>query len=636
MSGANEITLEFLSNEAEEDEGLGDAGIETYRDRPYASTAREVGQNSRDASARLPVKITFDLLEVPFADVPAIDTLKRSTGCCLAKAKAAEDVKEIEHFEQACKVLEHGPLKVLRIADYNTLGLRGPAKPGTPFHSLIKGSGVSKKEDEAAGGSFGIGKNAVFAISDIQTVLYSTIWEDADSGERKFLGQGKAVLVSHRDDAGVNRRAAAYWGLPHFRPVERQEDVPEWLRREEIGTSVFALGFRETPNWQYRIAYALLENFFHAVAAGEMEFSIGGGNIVISRLSLASLFEDPHIRAAAEADDHQQELTLAHQHYQCLVSPEAKEKTVPVQGLGKVQIRVLVAEGLPKKVCIIRNGMVITDSLENFGDRFSRFAMYRDFVAIVVPIEQEGRSFIKKLENPRHDALSAERLADEAQRTRARAIMKRLIRAVRDTVKGYSLMQFDREMSVDEMRNYFASESDKQEGVPQKHQEDPNSLRYTVEPRRPRDSTRAAARGTGPTGGPRPGPIPGPSPGPRPGPNPRPHQHGGGKHGEAKEIALKDVRHTPQRGKDARARSIFFTPEEGGMATISLVASGLNESEDLPAVAASDSAVCDGVILRRLKADERTRLDVDFAEPYEGPLELRVSIEPEPEAAHEA
>jgi hypothetical protein len=67
--------LEFLKNEAGEEEGLGDAGIETFRDAPYASCARETGQNSRDAEKALPVRMTFDVFQIAQADFAAHDTL---------------------------------------------------------------------------------------------------------------------------------------------------------------------------------------------------------------------------------------------------------------------------------------------------------------------------------------------------------------------------------------------------------------------------------------------------------------------------------------------------------------------------------------------------------------------------------
>ena len=45
----SEIRLEFLPNVGGEAEGLGDGGIETFRENPFAAAARETGQNSRDA-----------------------------------------------------------------------------------------------------------------------------------------------------------------------------------------------------------------------------------------------------------------------------------------------------------------------------------------------------------------------------------------------------------------------------------------------------------------------------------------------------------------------------------------------------------------------------------------------------------
>jgi hypothetical protein len=53
--------------------------------------------------------------------------------------------------------------------------------------------------------------------------------------------------------------------------------------------------------------------------------------------------------------------------------------------------------------------MMITDNLKHFGDKFSRFPLYRDFVALVEPLDDQGNALIKKLEGPRHDELSAER-----------------------------------------------------------------------------------------------------------------------------------------------------------------------------------------------------------------------------------
>jgi hypothetical protein len=218
------ISLQFLNNEANEDEGLGDAGIETYRDEPYAGTAREIGQNSRDAWTAPPVRVSFDVIDVTFDQIPDLDKLRTTVHACLKKAQEASDEKEIAFFEQAKHVLETGPLKVLKISDSNTTGLTGPDVSGTAFHSLVKSSGVSKKASNTSGGSFGIGKNAAFAISYLQTVFYSTRY--AAGGDLRFLAQGKSVLVSHTDATGAPKGAVGYWGLPGYRPVSDVSNVP--------------------------------------------------------------------------------------------------------------------------------------------------------------------------------------------------------------------------------------------------------------------------------------------------------------------------------------------------------------------------------------------------------------------------
>src|SRR5690606_38400000 len=103
-------------------------------------------------------------------------------------------------FEQACSTLRKPLISVFTVEDYGTTGLVGPSVAGSPFHALVKGSGVSQKSSSDAGGSFGIGKNAAFAVSTLRTVFYSTRYRS--DGKDAFLAQGKAILVSHTSAAG--------------------------------------------------------------------------------------------------------------------------------------------------------------------------------------------------------------------------------------------------------------------------------------------------------------------------------------------------------------------------------------------------------------------------------------------------
>lgn len=82
-------------------------------------------------------------------------------------------------------VLTGDEITLLCIADSNTKGLTGPAEAGKPFHSLLKDAGVSNKDAADSGGSFGIGKNAAFAVSELQAVFIPrsiTMWMTARRG----------------------------------------------------------------------------------------------------------------------------------------------------------------------------------------------------------------------------------------------------------------------------------------------------------------------------------------------------------------------------------------------------------------------------------------------------------------------
>lgn len=95
-----------------------------------------------------------------------------------------------------------------------------------------------------------------------------------DDGATRFLAQGKTILISHSDDDGNEKRATGYWGMPGFMPIHDPTMVPEWMRRTDIGTTVIVAGFRESEDWQYRIAESLLQNFFCGIHRDEIRFRI--------------------------------------------------------------------------------------------------------------------------------------------------------------------------------------------------------------------------------------------------------------------------------------------------------------------------------------------------------------------------
>ena len=104
-----------------------------------------------------------------------------------------DNSKTVNFLNQAIKVCQKDTIRILRISDFNTTGLPGSKEyKSSPWQNLVKSSGVSDKNG-TSGGSYGIGKSAPFACSDLRTVYYSTL---DNEGIRAY--QGVANLVSFK------------------------------------------------------------------------------------------------------------------------------------------------------------------------------------------------------------------------------------------------------------------------------------------------------------------------------------------------------------------------------------------------------------------------------------------------------
>ena len=191
-------SIRFLTNEAGKVDGLAYAGFETFKGSPYTSCARETGQNSRDATSNSGlVRVGFELKHIVRDDVPFADELAHSIRCCL---DAPQNDKTREHLERSLAAISGPTVKVLTISDTNTTGLTGPTDdPHSVFTALVKGDGITLKPDETSAGSYGIGKNAAYAVSELQTVIYSTCYKSVDSEDPRFAAQGRLRLISHTD-----------------------------------------------------------------------------------------------------------------------------------------------------------------------------------------------------------------------------------------------------------------------------------------------------------------------------------------------------------------------------------------------------------------------------------------------------
>lgn len=634
--------LVFLPNDAGEKEGLGDAGIETFRDAPYASCAREVGQNSLDAPTKQPglegrpVRLTFDVLRRPADDIPWHDDLCRAVEACRIQALQEPGGREADFFRIASEVARGGTLPILRISDENTTGLVGPPDvAGTPFHSLVKASGVTVKDNEDSGGSFGIGKNAAFAVSGLQTVFYSSLYLNGITGEEEFAAQGKAKLVSHTTDDGSKCRATGYWGNPqNFSAVTDPAQVPEWMQRENVGTSIFCLGFLGEEDWAERMVYSLISNFFCAIHRGRVEFSVDEGRFLINKGTLADLMENPDIQAAAENIGHLADLHFAHQLYRCLVSEKAEEIPLGhIPGLGETNMRILAEEGMPSRVGFIRNGMLITDNLRNFGQPLARFQGSLPFIALVEPADQGAGTLLKKLENPAHDGFSPERILDVAKRATAEKAMRELGHKIRKSIRESTSVRHEGPEVLDELAEYFSQTGNSDADPDEAGEDNPEVPKYEFEAKRRRRRTTRTRTGGGDGGRRTGGGGGGDGTGGGEGPGTGTGTGGRGSRGEREVVELADVRNRIA-GTEERRELHFDSPVDGTI-ELTVHATGVNAPEELlitsarRAASGSNSLPIDesGILALEVQAGQRSNLEVSFSEPYSGPIELRAAQE---------
>src|SRR5262249_31907548 len=149
--------------------------------------ARECGQNSRDAKTGDPVRISIRCLDIETDSIPGFDRLRSTIDRCLTQAVQAKErgEKPRKFFENARKVAAAPTVKVLEVSDSNTTGLLVTASGTSAFDALVKATGVSAVKTDDSGGSFGIGKFAAFAPSELRTVFYATAY-DSPSGTTEF------------------------------------------------------------------------------------------------------------------------------------------------------------------------------------------------------------------------------------------------------------------------------------------------------------------------------------------------------------------------------------------------------------------------------------------------------------------
>jgi hypothetical protein len=241
--------------------------------------------------------------------------------------------------------------------------------------------------------------------------------------------------------------------------------LPSWLQRvadekdisKSKGSTLTVLGFDAAPNWETHLAVSVAENFFGAISDGKLRVVIGNKH-TLDQTSIFEFFESDEVREKIknlkdepEQFDNCKNYLLAHKGGVEVIAEESEQRE-----LGLCQIKILIGENLPKKVCALRNGMLITDSLNGL----KRFSDFKDFVAVFHCQSTKGNELLRSMEPPRHDDFEPARLSTKAEQRRGKKALDDLAEWVKYALRMHAKDPVSDVTTIDELKDFFGDEGD--------------------------------------------------------------------------------------------------------------------------------------------------------------------------------
>ena len=435
---------------------VNDSSSTHFSDAPIAKLVRELIQNSLDAKHDGfddPVTVTFSETTVKRGLIGGA-TLQRHLQSCLDRATYDDRSDMVDVYAHALSVIGRRDIPCLKVQDTGTMGLNDAR-----WKALVIQEGAVSKGSGAPGGSYGIGKNAILNVSDLQTVFYSTRLVEGRKGLVTKL-QGKATLTGHSDPDGSDD------DLQHIGFFRLQEDgpikgrgIPEFFQLAETGTGVFIMGFNpHSSDWVDQVATAVIENFFYAIHHQNLTVEIvpeDGSPVRIDHQTIDSLFErlTPINRNAVH-------------YYRAIrdLPEDDVEVTRRVRDLGRLRAYVVFAEGSPRRIAHInRNGMLITDSREQRVNPLAPRgrSLWPDFVGVIVPDTDAGDLWLRRMENPSHDSLSSGQLRSEEDRREADKRLRQARRELGEIIERRAeIGRYGEASNIDELAGILPDQDD--------------------------------------------------------------------------------------------------------------------------------------------------------------------------------
>lgn len=453
------IEWNFPNNGCGQIRGVSDAGIETFTGTEIQSLAREVCQNSIDASKDKEscIRVEFEQYFIDSSMIPGYDQFasKIEKAYRYWMSKNSEKTKIV--LNKAYKSIKRDKVCVLRASDYNTTGLIKPYEDSDQgWNALTKLDGGATKNGDKAG-AFGIGKNAPFCNSDYRLVFYRTLNEDGE-----MAAQGMSRFISFPEDLNdalqTMTTGIGYYGNPNANlPVNSICELDDLNAREEVGTDVFVYGFNANSDWADEVKSEILNNFLMSIYKKLLVVSVDGS--IIDDENLGNYVEKYKLKAKN-----------TYWYYQVLKRSETREFCNDFHGLGKIKLSVLVdsQEKMNHKILITRNSGMKLFELPGMNRLIS-------FSGILEMSGEKLNEFFRDMETPAHDKWLPSRHAKNP--TLAKEYYNELKDWIRECIQSLGEHSCDEEIEVTGLGGVLQKES---KSTPQTGDDKKETLQDTI------------------------------------------------------------------------------------------------------------------------------------------------------------
>ena len=314
--------------------------------------------------------------------------------------------------------------------------------------------------------------------------------------------------------------------------------------------------------------------------------------------------------------------------------------------LGMCQVKILIGENLPKKVCALRNGMFITDSLSGLKS----FSDFKEFVAIFHCQSKKGNELLRAMEPPRHDDFEPDRLPTKEDQRKGQKALRGLSTWIRDMLKRHAKDPVSEITEIDELKDFFGDEGDSDTGKGTEEINPYGEVIIRAKPIRTKLPSNEKSGGVGnlspvsgddeklsddEDGG---GGATGAGGGDGLGgsgngeggsnhtnkPGDESSKDGNGNTGSGMQKSLIDVNNVRAILSGSRTRKLAFTPIKSGKIAVYLKEAGADSDYDISIVKSSKGDITTGGIFLDVQAGGRVVLDIELNQDFSGALKVVV------------